>query len=412
MRTIGFFFFAALVAGCGTGDGVVHETPDAAPPDAAPSSGEWVWQSDVPEAGELVAIWASNANDVWAGGDNGAMLHWNGSAWSAVDPGTTNHVSAIWGPGPSDVWATAGGLGGPNTANLVHWNGSTWTPVDAGTPMNLDGVWGSGPNDVYVVGASGVAGTIQHFDGKGWSNVWSSYATSPEGVFGSGASDVWVVGSDIYPTFGDHFLLHGATGGFSEVASGVTQYLARGWASGPNDAWAKGLGGLLHWDGASWTPVATPLGLGTGGVWGRASNDVYAVGGDQQIAHWDGATWTTVHADPVGAGLVAVGGADAAHAWAVGSHATILRFDTTVTGTPSCADVRGTCGDASACGVGQGHPSDYACSGASTCCVAETACGGVEADCCDSGGNPGPRAICHNGESYCPAGSQPCPQHP
>lgn len=410
MRTIGFFLGAALfAAGCGSASSVTTDGGSDAGP---PVSGQWIWESDVPVTGDLVAIWASGPSDAWAGGDNGVMLHWNGAAWSSVDPGTTNHIAAIWGSSASDVWAVAGGLGGPNTANLVHWNGGAWSAVDAGTAMNLKGVWGTGPSDVYVAGASGVAGTVQHFDGTSWSNVWASDATSPEAVFGSGSKDVSIVGEDIYPTFGDHFILHGATSGFTEVASGAAQYLASGWSASQDDAWAMGLGGMLHWNGTTWTAVSTTLPLGAGGVWGLGSKQVFGVGGDQQIAAWDGSAWTTVHADPVGAPLVAVGGADATHLWAVGDHTTILRFDTTVTGAPSCGDVRGQCGDASACGVGQGHVSDYACSGASTCCVAQAACGGGETDCCVNGSDPGPRAVCHNGEFYCPAGSAPCPQHP
>jgi len=404
MRTIAWLLGAVLAAGCGSGNGV--STGDAGN-DAAPASGTWVWQSDVPATGTLVAVWASGATDAWAGGDDGLLLHWDGQAWSVVDAGTTNHIASIWGSGPSDVWAAAGGLGGPNTANLVRWNGSAWSPVDAGTTMNLKSVWGTGPNDVWAAGASGVAGTIQHFDGSSWSNAWSSVETAPQGLFGSSSNDIWIVGAEIYPTDGDHFILHGAGGSFSDVASGVTQYLRSGFSAGPSDAWAIGLGGLLHWNGSAWSAATSPLAAGDGGVWGLSSSFVLAASG-RRIAQWNGATWTTVHDDDVGATLSGVGGADATHLWAVGDDATIFRFDTTVTGTPSCTDVRGQCGASCA----QGHVSDYACGGSSTCCVAATACGGAEPACCDGQGNPGPRAICHDGAFYCPSPATPCPQHP
>jgi hypothetical protein len=410
MRTTAIIL-AALLAACGSTGSVPVTTPDAGPDVSAPS-GEWVWQSDVPATGQLEAVWASGPGDAWAGGDDGLMLHWNGVAWAQVDPATTNHIHSIWGSGPDDVWAACGGLAGPNTATLVHWDGNAWSPVDPGTAMNLDGVWGSGPTDVYAAGHSGVAGTVQHFDGQTWSTVFTSDEMAPAAVSGSSASDVWLVGQDIYPAFGDHFVQHASSGAFAPVASGATQSLSSVWSAGPGDAWAKGIGGLFHWDGAAWSAVSTTLGLAYGNVWGLASSAVFAVGDDQRIDEWNGKAWTTVHDDAVGAGLVAVGGSDATHLFAVGENTTILRFDTALSGEPTCADVRGQCGDASACGVGQGHTSDYACSGSSVCCVAQAACGGFEAECCVNGSDPGPRAVCHNGAFYCPAGSQPCPQHP
>ena len=408
MRTIGILL-GVLVVACGSSGAV-------APPDAGAdvvtqqTSGTWVWESDVPATGTLKAIWAASASDVWAGGDSGLMLHWNGSAWSKVDPATISHVSGIWGSSASDVWAAAGGVGGAGANNLVHWNGQAWSAVDPGTTMNLDGVWGSSAKDVYAAGASGVAGTVLHFDGASWSSIFDSAEAAPAGVAGSSASDVWVVGSDFVPS-GNQFILHGPSSGFSPVASSATQYLASVFAPSPSDAWAKGLGGLFHWNGSTWSAVQTTLGLGEGGVWGLGANEVFAVGRDQRIDEWNGASWSTVHADPIGAPLYAVGGSDATHLWAIGENATVMRFDTTVTGAPTCSDVRGTCGDASACGVGQGHASDYACGGGGTCCVVETACGGAEPACCN-GTDPGPRAICHAGLFYCPAPSQACPQHP
>ncbi|HEY1954092.1 MAG TPA: hypothetical protein VGH28_00720 [Polyangiaceae bacterium] len=396
-----------LLVACGSSNGV-------APPDAGgdvvtqQTSGQWVWESDVPATGTLKAIWAASATDVWAGGDNGLMLHWNGSAWSKVDAATISHVSGIWGTSANDVWATAGGIGGTNANNLVHWNGQAWSPVDPGTTINLASVWGTSPSDVYAVGASGVAGTVIHFDGATWSSLFDSGEMAPSGVAGSGASDVWVVGGN-FSWAGNQFILHGASSGFSPVSSGVTQSLGSVFASSSNDAWAKGAAGLFHWNGTSWSPVPTTLGLGEGGVWGLGADAVFAVGGAQQIDAWNGSSWSTAHDDKIGAALYAVGGSDASHLWAVGDDATIMRFDTSVTGTPSCADVHGTCGDASAC---SGHASDYACGGASTCCVAATACGGSEPSCCVNGSDPGPRAVCHNGAFYCPGGASLCPLHP
>lgn len=244
-----------------------------------------------------------------------------------------------------------------------------------------------------------------------WLTLWSSDTTEPAAVWGSGALDVWAVGAPIYPASGDDYIVHDTSGSFAPVPSGVTQYLSSVWSAASGDAWAVGLGGLLHWNGLSWSPVSSPLPLGAGGVWGLDAQRVFRVAGDQSIAAWDGTAWSIEHADPVGAGLTAVGGTDPSHLWAVGAPATIFAFESDSNRALGCGDVQGQCGAASACAVGQGHVSDYPCSGSDVCCVAETACGGVEMECCEGLG-AGPRAVCHNGAFYCVAPSGPCPAHP
>ncbi len=47
-------------------------------------------------------IWSSNSNDVYIVGDNGAILHFNGSNWQKIESGTTVTLSDVW--GGSNKW--------------------------------------------------------------------------------------------------------------------------------------------------------------------------------------------------------------------------------------------------------------------------------------------------------------------
>lgn len=47
-------------------------------------------------------------NDIWAGGDGGVMVHWDGARWQSYPSGTTRR-SAIWGFGAGDIWAVGQG---------------------------------------------------------------------------------------------------------------------------------------------------------------------------------------------------------------------------------------------------------------------------------------------------------------
>jgi hypothetical protein len=110
-----------------------------------------------------------------------------------------------------------------------------------------------------------------------------------------------------------------------------------------SDAWAVGLAGChtltLHWDGTSWSRVTSPSGSGCydpgssnelDGVSADSGSDAWATGynctGAAQcpplMLHWDGTSWTKVASPHPSSltepyGVSAVSGSDA---WAVGAY--------------------------------------------------------------------------------------------
>ena len=69
------------------------------------SDDNWCWRNPLPQGNTLRGLWVSGASDVWAVGQAGTILHWDGSAWTSVPSGTTNGLLGVWGSGASDVWA-------------------------------------------------------------------------------------------------------------------------------------------------------------------------------------------------------------------------------------------------------------------------------------------------------------------
>ncbi len=103
----------------------------------------------------LYGIWGSAANDVFAVGEGGLALHYNGSSWSTTATGGSYLYRAVWGSSSTDVFVTV--LGG----GIHHWNGSSWSIQTNPTSEHLYGIWGTSYRDVYTVGANG---TILHFE--------------------------------------------------------------------------------------------------------------------------------------------------------------------------------------------------------------------------------------------------------
>jgi hypothetical protein len=136
--------------------------------------------------------------------------------------------------------------------------------------------------------------------------------------------------------------LVGYPGGEPPRASG--SFLAATTVLSPCDAWAVGWaanGGVNqtlteHWDGASWTVVASPD-PGTAanllnGVHAISSDDVWAVGAYADssadrtlILHWNGSSWTKVASPNPGnvASLSGIDAVSASDAWAVGQYSVV-----------------------------------------------------------------------------------------
>jgi hypothetical protein len=321
-------------------------------------------------ANRLTGVDAISSGDVWAvgmynqGSDDAIpmSLHWNGTSWSSVlMPGRTGFADNLFGVAAvsaTDVWAVGYSFNdqGATRSLIEHWNGTSWSI--ATSPMigsdKLRGVSALAASDVWAVGESNNQTLTLHWDGTQWAAVPSanSDVTLLSAVDIVSANDVWAVGSysigaNTSRTFTEHFAGPlcvtatppatftpertatvtptttpgcGASWNIVPSPNNGTQsnYLDDVVSLAANDAWAVGgysPGGWAqtlaqHWDGTSWSIVASPA-PGQGGVFNGiaavAPNDVWAVGFSQGvtqtvtlIGHWNGTQWATIPSPNVG----------------------------------------------------------------------------------------------------------------
>ena len=286
--------------------------------------------SQVSDAGTFVpslfGVWGSGSKDVWAVGSGGAIVHWDGSAWSRVIGVNAPDLRAIWGSASNDVWA----VGGTTSGAVLHWNGSAWTSMQVSAPGPLNGVGGTGPNDAWAVGDDGAT---MHWNGSGWSSVASPFTLPPDASTGSGIAvgepgsnelyAVWGSGqADVWATGEGGAILHFDGSAWSEVRSGVSiPNLGAVWANGSSDAWAVGQG-IVHWNGSAWS-VSVSGGSWLSGIWSSALNDAWAIGAED-VLHWDGISWSpmaTQDGGPPMSGGSAVWGSGPSDVWLFGNGA-------------------------------------------------------------------------------------------
>ena len=177
---------------------------------------------------DLYGVHGNNANSVWAVGEAGTILYYNGCRLGRpvqrrhlqaqrrlrprrqrrlggggrrghpplqrhrlVHPGQRHHRRPQRRLRPGRLGRLGGGgrRGHPAQRRLP-----AGAPSQAAPPPDLNGVWASAANSVWAVGDSG---TIRYYNGTAWSGQSGGVAGSDlKGITGTAAGDVWACGAN------------------------------------------------------------------------------------------------------------------------------------------------------------------------------------------------------------------------
>ncbi len=157
----------------------------------------------------LVGVYGFGASNVYAVGQGGLILHWDGSAWKPMTTNTSETLYNVWGTSATNVYAAG------TNGTLLHFDGNfgtpanpvpnpTWTRVTVPPGYSnfyFWGLWGTGPNDVYL---SGQTGDILHFNGTKWfvhktnqtNRLYSLWGTTTTALFGVGINRTIIRGTN------------------------------------------------------------------------------------------------------------------------------------------------------------------------------------------------------------------------
>ncbi|MBI5067337.1 MAG: hypothetical protein HZB56_03785 [Deltaproteobacteria bacterium] len=350
-RSAGFTFTPAssrFSNSCGPGAsrrfyGVQQQT---IPGEVSCSADGWCWESPTPSGNQVNAIWGTGPDDVWAVGDGGMLLHFDGTAWTAVDSGVRSQLLSVWGSGPQDVWAVG-------QSAILHWDGTRMQRLTLQTPQYdwIDGataVWGSGRDDVYFFST----GRLYHWNGSTFEKPLSG---EYRGLAGTGPRDVWVLARPRLVYQGErNVLLHwngtswveelqpeGGTWGcermglaapgevwlwncrdpsdapsqrvWRRVQGGWTFALPAGTAANLKQVVSDGSSGwalagtkdsvVQRLEGTGWVEVLRSEGSRLNTLWAGSRRSLWV--GGSALRHWDGATWSSARSRlSVGCGAV------------------------------------------------------------------------------------------------------------
>ncbi len=327
------FVAALLVAACGRSSApaprpAVDATAAEAWPAGICSGDGWCWAHPRPTGAKLNRLWGTGPSDVWAVGEGGTILHFDGTRWSRVPSGTANSLLAIGGRAAGDAWAIG------NRRTLLRLSGGAWRPVELPKleeEEELADLLVLPNGEAWIVGGAtkkSRAGEeivsrclIGHTEG-GAAAAWrldEDGDCGPLGrVWGASPDDVWADGGSVVhwngryltvnpkkkpaPIIGRHgyaggwkLALDWGGGGIGPLVDPRRPKAGPGdvrdfWAWGPDEVWAISKdGSLMHFDGKRWSRGDDPVSLRA--VAARAADDVWAIGADESLLHFDGHDW-------------------------------------------------------------------------------------------------------------------------
>jgi hypothetical protein len=333
----------------------------------SPAMGAWAWSTSSvwrqigstwvemasPCEGNL---WGTSPTSIWQG-----SCYYDGATWTKLSD--LYNILAVHGP------LGAGAVGVGYYGDIYALSPTAGTPIYPDENEFFYDVQAAGPDNVWIAGSvelpTGLVARASHWDG----HVWTSYQESTVDAFGSmgvGADGAVFAGSSKGPWMlsGDTFI---ASPGAANVAFQDLWVAARdaAWAVSGTDAtiyafggstwqtvahplsastvkwtalggtsrddvWVVGTSGMtMHWDGATWTPFATPSSTAMlSSVWAAGASSVWTASEDKLTFAWDGTKW--VSAGALAVGLATLHGCSANELWAVaanGTEANVRRFD-------------------------------------------------------------------------------------
>jgi hypothetical protein len=284
---------------------------------AAVGAGEWVTYTSTGTT--LRDVYMVTATNGWAVGDNGQLVHFDGSTWTAATSPTSASIRGLKMLSATSGWAV--GTGGV----ILRYNGSSWTLATSPTSQDLYSVDLVSASDGWACGKGGV---LLRYNGASWSVATSPTMQDLNAVDMVASSAVWVAGDAgvIYRYNGASWALQ--TTGVSFDLYGIALLDGtNGFAVGSYEA-------VLDYTPPSWTLVGQAAqDLDFCGVDYPAASVAWTLGDEGKGKFYDGNMWRMYNTHFTQT-VYGVSFCSAIDGWAVGQGGTILKY---IEGEPGVA---------------------------------------------------------------------------
>ena len=259
----------------------------------------------------LNGIWGAASDDIFAVGDNGTILHYDGSSWSSMTSGTTENLNAIHGVSGSSILAAG------DNGTILHYDGSSWTSMTSGTTENLLSVFYLSS---YYACAVGENGTVTAYRNSTWTPETSGTTERLRAVWRDGT---------VYAAGDNGTIIQNWGQGWYSMESGTQKdlYSFRQTESGNLHVVGEN-GTMLEYASHNWVPVESDASWDYSAIWGISDypdNKYFIAGFNAPVMQYDEEDWNLTAASG-GINIKSLWGISENDVIAAGSDGTIIRY--------------------------------------------------------------------------------------
>lgn len=230
-------------------------------------------------------VWASSPTDVWAVGESGAILHFDGTSWNITPSPTRHSLYGIAGQSRSSILAVG------DAGTVIAYDGTSWRSLDLGTSANLYDVTMPAGSEAWIAGEK----VLYRRSGSVWQAVTAPYAPTTKTYLHSvDASHLWMTHAGVVQFW------NGSAWTVADLDTNLGSHAATGISGKTTDAVYACVPQepypLRKWNGKDFVRVMMPdavrqLAQNQCAVESTSAGDVWLFG-NAGIGHFDGTAWS------------------------------------------------------------------------------------------------------------------------
>jgi photosystem II stability/assembly factor-like uncharacterized protein len=129
-------------------------TPAQEDEESPPGTFVWSMQHHTPGDESIRSVLALNESNVWAAGNGGSMIFYDGTSWAEQESGTAETLEGMTALDENHVWAVG------HQGTILFSDGTSWTPQESGiadmlfgvTALDVNNVWAAGEKETILLG--------------------------------------------------------------------------------------------------------------------------------------------------------------------------------------------------------------------------------------------------------------------
>ena len=129
-------------------------TPAQEDEESPPGTFVWIMQHHTPGDESIRSVLALNESHLWAVGNGGSMIFYDGTSWAEQESGLAETLEGMTALDENHVWAV--GFAG----TLLFYDGTSWTEQDSDTSealldvtaLDVNNVWAAGEKETILFG--------------------------------------------------------------------------------------------------------------------------------------------------------------------------------------------------------------------------------------------------------------------